>query len=301
MSMDKKDLQKTMEKCVLGRCEPILAALAAFLFFCLFFYSIHPLVLFDTDDWLYSHAQRNVALQWKGWNPARILPETLMPIVTLIGTSCLNFFIQDYFSAISLSYAIALSLSIAIMVYLLYRLLRKSNARLILLLYFLVCHFWIYRTADNGNNYMFRTVDSSCVFYYVIPNLLNCILVLWIMQMQMSGETISKGFLEMPYSKKGAFLFFCFFGIYSNLWASILLAVYTSVAALFDAIRLFAKKQFALAGYLKTHMVEVFILLLWGGSKCSKLMAAAQSVWIPAHMGLVFWQRCRYAWNHFAQ
>lgn len=236
---------------------------SVFFFFVIFFYKIHPLVIFDTDDWTYSYFQRNMALEWRGWNPSRVLPEVLMPLVTLAGNFVFGLFIPDHFRAISMGYAVTLSLFITVMCYFLYRLLEKSNGKLVLLLYFLICHFWIYRILPHENQYMFRTVNVTCVFFYVIPNLLNCILVLWIMQMQKSSGFVLEGFLQMSSAKKSAFVFFTFWAIYSNLWASICLAVYVSVIALFDGIHMLLEKNFSLIKYLKKHVIEICIVILW--------------------------------------
>lgn len=129
------------QESVLKKYELAFVSLLAFLFFLLFFYKIHPLVLLDTDDWTYSYMARRAVPQWGAWNPARVLPEVLMPLVTLISKSSLDVFMQNHFAAISLGYAITLSAFIATMVCFLYRLLEKSNSRLVLLLYFLICHF----------------------------------------------------------------------------------------------------------------------------------------------------------------
>lgn len=131
---------------------------------------------------------------------------------------------------------------------------------------------------------MFYTVNATCVFFYIIPNLLNCILVLWIMQLQMSGEAISKAFWQMSATKKSAFVFFVYFAIFSNLWASIFLAVYVSVAALFDAIQLLIKKKFVFSTYLKTHLLEISIVLLWAVQQVFELnggRALAQTTSAP--------------------
>lgn len=267
-----------LRKGTLKRFEVPIVISAIFLFFLFYFYVIHPLVLFDMDDWLYSYLQRNATLQWKAWNPARVLPEVLMPLVTLVGGKFFEYLTLDHFAAISLSYAITLSLFISVMIYFLYGLIKNTSARLSLLMYFLICHFWIYRTTETGNNYMFKTVNSTCVFFYVIPNILNCIIVLWLMQIQTSGKNITKGFFELSDSKKGTFVFLVFFAIYSNIWASILLAVYVSVAALFDATRMLAKKQFSLIVYLKTHIVEIVIVFLWAIQQIFEMNGGRASV-----------------------
>ena len=53
--------------------------LAVFGILYLWFARVKPLVPYDGDDWLYlSYARKAVPL-WGDWNPARVLPEVLMP------------------------------------------------------------------------------------------------------------------------------------------------------------------------------------------------------------------------------
>ena len=50
-----------------------------FLLLMLFFSYINPLVLYDGDDWQQLSFIRKALPQWHGWNPVKVLPETLMP------------------------------------------------------------------------------------------------------------------------------------------------------------------------------------------------------------------------------
>ena len=52
-----------------------------FVFIVVFYTIMHPLYIVDTDDWAHLFYTRPIYLLWKGWNPAKVLPEILMPSV----------------------------------------------------------------------------------------------------------------------------------------------------------------------------------------------------------------------------
>ncbi len=253
---------KKLNRETLATC---LLMLAVFCFFLLFFFKIHALVLFDTDDFLLAYGQRDALPTWQGWNPSRVLAESLAPIVTLFGAFVVDVFFKDHFLSVSFAYALTVSLLATALAWMVCRCLAKaqSRARLGLVLYFLVCHFWVFRTTETGNIHMLYAGNVSCYFYYVIPNLLNCLLVLWLMQMQMAGGSIRAGFAQLSFTQKSLFVLAAYFAIFSNIWASIILGVYVGACSLFDLIRMLRQKRFALGAYLKEHLLEAAILVFW--------------------------------------
>ena len=58
-----------------------------FVCLCVFFIKIHPIMLFDADDWTYLAFTRTSKLlpSRNEWNPTRILPENLMPLAGYLG------------------------------------------------------------------------------------------------------------------------------------------------------------------------------------------------------------------------
>lgn len=267
---------------------------AIFLFFLNFFFRVHPIMIFDTDDWVLGFLQRDALPQWGAWNPAKVLPEVLMPLVTLFGAFGIDPFLQDHFLSVSFSYALTVSLFVTALMALLYFQMRKGPGRLALLAYFLLCHFWIYRTAPSSNLHMLYSGNATCYFNYVVPNLLNCILVLWLLRMSKtsSGECpagyspIQDGFLRLPVWQQGLFVLLAYFAVFSNVWASIILAVYLGAASLFDGIRMIRDQHFSLAGYLKGHLLPAGVLLLWAVQQIFELSGGRAS----SISGGPFWQ-----------
>lgn len=61
-----------------------------FIYFIIFFTKLHPITISDTDDWTYLFINRKAIPLWKNWNPIRILPEVLMPLISEISTYILG-------------------------------------------------------------------------------------------------------------------------------------------------------------------------------------------------------------------
>lgn len=65
-------------------------------FLLLFFFSLHPIVIFDTDDWGNLCLSRPLYPTLQTYNPSKILPEFLMPLVSLISVKLLYPITNDY-------------------------------------------------------------------------------------------------------------------------------------------------------------------------------------------------------------
>ena len=72
-------MQKTKENRQL-----LIFTLLLFAFFTIFFVIMHPMVIFDTDDWDYIYSIRSILPTWGNWNPAKLFPEIVMGIVSQI-------------------------------------------------------------------------------------------------------------------------------------------------------------------------------------------------------------------------
>ena len=60
-------------------------SIGIFVFFLIFFYKIHPIMLYDMDDWQFSSYSRIPVPIWGDWNPTRILPEISVTAVSFLG------------------------------------------------------------------------------------------------------------------------------------------------------------------------------------------------------------------------
>jgi hypothetical protein len=232
-----------------------------FIFSFIFFTRIHPIVIFDTDDWLYTSYTRLAVPLWGNWNPARILPETLMSLSANIGVYVLNPIINDYIDAITISYGFVLSVCICIYLYRFFCLIRNRfniglYASLSLSVLFFLFHFWAFKHAGSNNDYFFRTLNATCYFYYVIPNILNASLVFYFLE--------KDRFSFDQYKTKayaGLMLVCVYFLVFSNLYPSIILASFFSFIAIKYVFEN-AKTKTVFAN-LKQIQIPILGLLLW--------------------------------------
>ena len=228
----------------------------------LFFERAHPLVILDADDWTYISASRAALPSLRFWNPARILPETLMPCAASLGV--LLFAPLGYIPSITVMNGIVLSLFITWYVLAFDRLLaeklklRREYAALLSIL-FLLLHFLIFRTEPRDNDYLFRARDVTCIYYYTIPGLLNCGLVMRLMR---TGE--NRRFLdEGAPVKHGLLAAAVYLAVFSNLFESVILAVYCGV----DFLRgCFGSERRDRRAFWRSQAFNLALLLLWAVS-----------------------------------
>ncbi len=228
----------------------------------IFFERAHPLVVLDVDDWTYICTSRVALPSRRFWNPARILPEILMPYAAELAV--LVFRPLGFIPAITAMNGLVLSLTIAWYVLCLHRLLTErvklgAAASALLSLVFLLLHFLLFRTEMSNNDYLFRAKDVTCVYYYTIPGMLNCGLVLRLLR---TGE--NRRFLEPGAPlRKGVLAAAAYLAVFSNLYESALLTAYCGLDLLRGCFGAGREKGRAL---LKSQAFNLAVLLLWAVS-----------------------------------
>lgn len=235
-----------------------------FAFFVVFFTNIHPIVLSDIDDWWYTCYFRDAVPLWGAWNPARVFAEVFMPLISKIGMFGLAPILgrENVFDALTICYAVVVSIAIVMVFKLISLWLGKKNdnKRYLLLgcILIFINHFWIFRSAQTNNQYMLYTRDACTFFYYLIPNLLNVVLVLWMMMDDEIGE-----FTKGGAGKRSAWIVLLYFCIFSNAWASIITAAYVGYKLLESFIIFFQRKEIKFKTYIISQISRFVILLLW--------------------------------------
>ena len=123
----------------------------SFLFFVFYFGLIHPLVPFDTDDWMNMSIVRPLYPSLNWWNPTKVFPERLEPAVAMFAVRFITPIIGDYINALILANAIVVSFFITCYLYFVQKLLNDkfqlsplSNFCIIVL--FVLLHFLILKT-----------------------------------------------------------------------------------------------------------------------------------------------------------
>lgn len=236
--------------------------LSIFAFCYLWFAHIHPLVVFDADDWTYIAYVRKAMPVWGEWNPSRVFPEVFMPLVSSVAVFLLRPFGVGYMTALTAGNALVVSACITVYVFCFGQLMKRLFALGNLeagyaSALFLLLHFLVFRSRDFGNTYLFYCVNVTCYYYYLIPELISAALV-----MSMVKNPSFDAFLEMGSpGKKGLFFLAVYLMIFSNLPASGILAVYAGARALLALLR--QLKSFRLKAYVRENGLYLLILGGW--------------------------------------
>ena len=225
-----------------------------------FFSQVHPPVLFDGDDWNVISDARVGLPKWGGWNPIKVLPETFYPICGYFAAYVVNPIIGDYLTAVTISVALIVSIFIAVYVVLFLKFAEKFFGLDTLTtnffgIIFLLLHFAIFLKHNTQDNfYLFHTTDTDCVFNYILPNLLNAALVLFIARFD------AKKFFFEHVTPAAIFLFSAiYFGIFSSILSSCILVIYIFVELMSRA----QFKKFKPRKFFTDNKTFCVILIFW--------------------------------------
>ena len=164
----------------------LIFCLAVFAAMSVFFIVLHPIPIMDEDDVIYSVLSRKAIPIPGGWNPSRMMPELLCSLCGNLAGLCTALKLGRFISCQVAVVGLVFSLFITAYVYSLKRLLEKrfqagSFVSVCLSVLFMLLHFLIFRSAPARNLYLFHTYDECCVFFYTLPALLCCSLIMWFM------------------------------------------------------------------------------------------------------------------------
>lgn len=207
--------------------------LAVFVSMFVFFTGVHRLVIYDGDDWVNLSQMRHFIPMWHGFNPIKILPETLMPLVGYVSGYVITPFTGNYVDAVTLASALLVSGLITLYIYLFGQFIgvldgihRYRNAVVCWIV--LLMHFWIFKQRDGLSYYLFWAPNLTCYYHYMIPAIMNISLVLYLFRHEENNivvwteSTAINGLLTMA----------LFLSIFSNILQNIILAAFIGVLLL---------------------------------------------------------------------
>ena len=225
-----------------------------------FFSQVHPIVLYDGDDWNVISDARVGLPKWGGWNPIKVLPETFFPICGYFAAYVVNPIIGDYLTAFTISAALTVSIFIAAYVVLFIMFaekilkLDKLSANFFGII-FLLLHFAIFLKHNTQDNfYLFYTTDADCYFNYVLPDILNAALVLFMIRVD-----VMKNFFERVTPSAMILFFALYLGIFSNIFSSCVPAIFIFI----ELINRVEWKNFKLGKFFAENKTLFMILIFW--------------------------------------
>lgn len=207
---------------------------AIFVFLFSFFRFVTPVTVFDTDDWTYIAYSRDAFPTTREWNPTRILPEIVMPVLGFIAAFVVTPLTGDYLGAVNTVFVTGIALGIiaylATFAWAMKKAFHLSQiSTMATTLLFLVAHFWAFRSENVGNMYLLYAKDLTCYFYYTLPTIFNGMLVILLEERPHLWEEagpIQKGFLVLA----------VYLAVCSNMFCSIVIAVYCGIVSLFRIV-----------------------------------------------------------------
>ena len=226
----------------------------------LWFNKVHPLIVYDADDWTYISFLRDAVPMRKMWNPARIFPETFMAVPAALAVHFIFPVSHDYVGAICTAYALTAAVFISaymwfFTVYLRDK-LKLGNRAVLISAFFFLFHFSIFKHSGSNNFYMFWAYDVTCFFYYTISSILNGILIFCLARRSMEE------WLRRPSVRAGILILSVYLALFSNLFSSVILVVYTGTDLL---LRIVSKKHWLKNFFvsLRENVCSVIIILAW--------------------------------------
>lgn len=235
--------------------------LLAFGFLFLFFTQIHPLVVFDCDDWRYISFARDPFPKMNEWNPVRIFPECFMSLMGYFAAYVLTPLVGDYLRSMTYAAALMLSLLITGYLWMFYQLVRSDDHGCLRAVcgtaIFFALHFLLLKVQPYDNRHLFWAFNLTCVFYYLMPTLLNASLVLWIMR----GGRLTERYEGLTTAQKGLLWIVLYFAVFSDIMHNIVLLAFLSVYSFWDLCAGGGWKDFR--GWMRRHRIEIAVLLLW--------------------------------------
>lgn len=225
----------------------------------IFFAEVHPLIIFDADDWLFASYTRRATPIWGDWNPTRILPETFMSFCSMTGIILFKPFTNDYIGSLAIAYALAVSVFILLyFVFFIRRISKtvglKTYEEAGVLGISVLYHFLIYNVKAGDNLHMFAEANVTCMFFYIIPAILNSILVLYLLNNEINLFSKEK----LPVNS--LLILGIYLAINSNMFQSIILISFAGWTLLENI--LFAGEK-SIKAFIKKNIIWIGMILCW--------------------------------------
>jgi hypothetical protein len=258
------------EESGLWRYAPPVCGAALFVFLLYLYVHVMPVVAWNGDDWKYLSQFRDMFPSPARGNPSRIFPEVLQPLVgwtaSVVYAGC-----GDYLQALVWSHALLLAAGVTALGAALYAALRgMSDAPLALstTTFFMVLSFSLFKSRAEGNVFLFHSNMLTHSTFYVLPNLVNSVLVCGILYAHAAGAQPGSLWFRPGGLCAGMLVLLLFLAQFSMTFGSALAA---SVAGWVLLLRLWRRPERPLrakiAAYART------------GTFCDALLVAIPVFW----------------------
>jgi hypothetical protein len=177
------------------RCAPWLCAAALFALMLYLYSHVMPVVAWNGDDWTYLSQFRDLFPSLTRGNPARLLPEVLHPLVGWVA-AVLYAFCGDYVQSLVWSHALLLAAGVTALGMVLYLalrgVLRDAPLALFAVAFFMALAFSLFKSRGEGNIFLFHSDMLTVSTFYVLPNLVNSVVVCGILYAHATGAGLCR-------------------------------------------------------------------------------------------------------------
>ncbi|MCQ2519091.1 MAG: hypothetical protein MJ107_01030 [Lachnospiraceae bacterium] len=246
-----------------------MAFIALLICMAVFFLWAHPLYIYDTDDWTYISNNRLGIPMPNAWNPTKVLPECLLPLIGEIGATVIYPFTGDYIQ--SIAFATGIFVSVLFTVFLVFFSIiikNKFSLSLInycfLLIFLTITMFTPYYTQEYMYSHMFYGGGVNALFNYIVPNVFNGILlfIIW-------NDEEMNWFDSKHVVKNSIVVLLVYLCIFSSLTSSIIFMSFVGSLLFFRLISLLLKLlkkeklHKVILRFIKENAVYLGILMCW--------------------------------------
>ena len=250
-----------------------------FLIMFVFYYYIHPIVIYDIDDWSAIAFIRRAVPIWGGFDSIKVLPETLPSMVIDLFVFTLYPISNNYVLTITAALSTIISIAIAVYCLSFYRLINEKygicpKVALILSFLYFLFHFLIYKNELQDNDYLFTAGRAVDFQHGLFPNIWNATIVLNIILHGGVEEWYEGG--DNNYFRKGSVLLLLYLGVFSNIFCSITLIAYVGTSLLFNLFHIKDWKRFFPRRMLSISLIVFWLISLlyaWYDSRTSQVRA----------------------------
>lgn len=237
-----------MEK-VFNKYKSLIVNFFLFVFVVIFFTSVSPIFPWCGDDWYFTGSMRLPWPMWGVFNPIKVLPEILEPLGGYIAAFIVYPLTGDYFASIALTQAIVISVFITLLFWMSFKYFNEKfslpvSSALCIELIFFSLFFLIFKHKNQNSYYGFWSSDINCYFNYIIPGILNAVVMLFIAR---SHNFVNLCDRRGGRSEKNRILAILLIGIYlalfSNIQSSIILSGYCFIRLVETAVKSLMENQ----------------------------------------------------------
>lgn len=268
----------------------LILGVAIFAFIFIFFTRVHPIVIFDEDDWSSVSFFRNALPAWGKWNPTRVFPEVLVPLLGYFSAYVTRLLVPDYLAAFTVTAALALAVCVVAFYGFFLHYLRSgwklsTGSFVALGILWLALYFGLFKSQKFNNVYMFYATNFTCFFNYVVPGIFNCLLV-FTLAVQ---DDVDAHYQALSYGQKGLFLVIFYLALFSHLFSSCILAIYCFSRLVLGWLQKQDRSLAQVKAVLAQHRVYAYTVFFWlicliletSGGNASTLEAGAGSFYLP--------------------